>query len=68
MCKIRILKVHSKFRARTWDNTFIPEIRLEGKWLEELGFRSGKQVMIIEKRNKLIITVKKEAKPPIKGR
>lgn len=60
MSKLRILKVYRKFRYRTWDNTTVPEIRLAGKWLEKLGFKSGSEVEIEQKKNKLIITVKKE--------
>lgn len=61
MSKIRILKIHSKFRQLKWGNsTIVPEIRLEGKWLEQLGFEKGNEVLIEQKKNKLIITVKKE--------
>ncbi|WP_069676556.1 SymE family type I addiction module toxin [Formosa sp. Hel1_33_131] len=60
MSKFRILKIYSKFRYRTWDNTTVPEIRLEGRWLEKLGFEQGNEVLIEQKKNKLIITVKKE--------
>ena len=62
MHKLRVLKIYSKFRYRTWDNTTVPVIRLEGKWLERLGFKSGNEVEIELKKNKLIITVKKEKK------
>jgi len=58
--EFRILKIYSKFRYRTWDNTTVPEIRLEGRWLEKLGFEQGNEVLIEQKKNKLIITVKKE--------
>ena len=34
----------------------VPEIRLEGKWLEELGFNVGEEVQIKMQRKKLIIT------------
>ena len=60
MSKFRILKIYSKFRYRTWDNTTVPEIRLEGRWLEKLGFEQGNEVLIEQKKNKLMITVKKE--------
>jgi toxic protein SymE len=60
--KFRILKIYSKFRYRTWDNTTVPEIRIEGKWLEKLGFKQGNEILIEQKKNKLIITVKKEKK------
>jgi toxic protein SymE len=55
--KHRILKVHKKFRARTFDNTTIPQIRLEGEWLAALGFKQGQTVKIEQKKNKLIITI-----------
>lgn len=55
---MRKLKIHTKFRTRTWDNTTVPEIRLEGRWLEKLGFEKGKEVLIEEQQNQLIIIVK----------
>lgn len=61
MSKFRILKIYSKFRYRRWGNNYtVPEIRLEGKWLEQLGFEQGNKVIIEQKNNKLIITVRKE--------
>ncbi|MDP2387881.1 MAG: SymE family type I addiction module toxin [Bacteroidota bacterium] len=57
MSRFRKLKIHSKFRPRRWDNTTIPEIRLEGKWLDELGFKQGQIVIIEQEQNKLIITI-----------
>jgi toxic protein SymE len=53
------LKIHSKHRPRTWDNITVPEIRLEGKWLDKLGFKEGRQVQIEQQKNKLIITLNK---------
>ena len=35
----------------------VAEIRLKGKWLNELGFGKGKMVNIQQKKYKLIITV-----------
>ena len=58
MNALRILKIYSKFRSRTWDSTTVPEIRLEGKWLEKLGFEVGGEVMIKQQKNKLTITTK----------
>lgn len=60
MNRFRKLKIHSKFRARRWDNTTVPEIRIEGRWLEELGFKEGEQVQIEQQQNKLTITLYKE--------
>jgi toxic protein SymE len=52
----RKLKIHCKFRRRAWDHTTVPEIRLEGKWLEELGFEQGKTVKVIQE-NKVLVLV-----------
>jgi len=30
----RKLKIHTKYRIRNYDKPKIPEIRIEGKWLE----------------------------------
>ncbi len=53
----RKLKIYQKFRTRTWDNTVVPEIRLEGEWLKELGFEIGKEIEIKQQKNKLTITL-----------
>ncbi|MEO9802661.1 MAG: SymE family type I addiction module toxin [Reichenbachiella sp.] len=53
----RKLKIHSKYRARTWDSVIVPEIRLEGKWLKDLGFEEGCNVEIKQERHKLTISL-----------
>lgn len=53
----RKMKIHAKFRTRRWDNITVPEIRLQGKWLEEAGFKQGEYVKIQVEHNKLTITV-----------
>ncbi len=63
MASIRELKIHTKYRTRKYDETKIPEIRLEGKWLESLGFKRGQTVKIKQQKNKLTITVVNEQKP-----
>ena len=46
MSKTRKLKIYSKYQSRRWgDGVSIPEIRLEGKWLDELGFKKGRTVI-----------------------
>ena len=62
MKKLRKKKVYTKFRSRTYDNILIPEIRLEGKWLEKLGFIQGQTINIEQKKNKLTITIEKGSK------
>ena len=63
MINFRKLKIHTKYRIRKYDETKIPEIRLEGKWLESLGFKRGQTVKIKQQKNKLTITVVNEQKP-----
>lgn len=57
MSNIRKLKIHSKYQARRRGDVQIPEIRLEGKWLDELGFKQGETVTIEQEMNRLIITL-----------
>ncbi|WP_046756297.1 SymE family type I addiction module toxin [Kordia jejudonensis] len=59
MEKTRKLKIHSKFREREYDRILIPTIRLEGKWLENLGFTTGNEVVIHQQKNKLVIALDK---------
>ena len=57
MSRFRKLKIHTKYRSRKYDETKIPEIRLEGKWLELLGFKRGQSIKVLQQKNKLIITL-----------
>ncbi len=52
----RKLKIHSRFQKSN-QLIIVPEIRLRGKWLDELGFGKGKTVHIQQKKKKLTITV-----------
>nr|WP_293301826.1 SymE family type I addiction module toxin [Allomuricauda sp.] len=63
MSNYKTLKIHSKFRRRTWDNILVPEIRLEGHWLKELGFEEGKTVQVIMQDKKLTLTVMEDYGP-----
>lgn len=55
--KVRILTVSSM----GIDNKEAPMIRITGKWLEKLGFSSGKKIMIEERYGQLVLkTVKIE--------
>ncbi|KAF2078833.1 SymE family type I addiction module toxin [Flavobacterium sharifuzzamanii] len=55
----RKLKIHSKFQTRTFNDITIPSIKLEGKWLEKIGFEKGKMVIVEQKKNKITITLEK---------
>lgn len=50
------IKIKPKHRKRTYDEICIPEIKMEGKWLEKLGFKQGEHIKVEWKRKKLIIT------------
>lgn len=56
----RKLKIQERFRKREYDMTKVPQIRLEGKWLENLGFEIGNEIIIKQQKNKLTITVEKK--------
>jgi len=59
MKNLRKLKIHSKFQTRTFKDITIPSIKLEGKWLEKIGFEKGKMVIVEQKKNKITITLEK---------
>ncbi|GAA3783893.1 SymE family type I addiction module toxin [Flavobacterium ginsengiterrae] len=57
----RRLKIQPKYMARSYHRYVIfPEIRLCGKWLQEIGFNCGNFVTVEHQRNKIIITTQKE--------
>lgn len=55
--KFRRLKIQPKFISRTYDDIFIPEIRLSGKWLQESGFDFDQHILVQQEKNKLTITL-----------
>jgi len=57
MSQFRKLKIYQKHQSREWKYITVPEIRLEGKWLEQLGFEIGKEIEIKQQKNKLTITL-----------
>lgn len=62
---LRKLKIYKKCRMRTWDTTSVPEIRIQGKWLEKLGFKQGDDINVLQQPNKLTITLKEKNKTDI---
>ena len=56
--KVRKLKISRliQFRARN-RAVQVPEIRLSGKWLLDIGFEQGKNVTVTVQNKKLIITL-----------
>jgi toxic protein SymE len=59
--KKRQLKVYPKFFSRVDSkNVVFPEIRLAGKWLQEMGFRAGQTVHLEYSENRIVISLAKE--------
>jgi len=56
----RILKILPKYFSRRWNEAVFPEIRLAGKWLQDIGFICGKKVNVKHEKNKIIITLDEE--------
>jgi toxic protein SymE len=53
----KTIKLQSKWRTLAWGNQkIVPELRINGKWLEKLGFKAGEQVQITIKQNHKTIT------------
>jgi toxic protein SymE len=45
----------------------IPQIRLEGKWLEELGFETGRSFLITTKHGKIVIELEDKKSIELEG-
>lgn len=52
---VRSLKIQPKIRINTWSETTVPEIKLCGNWLENLGFKADQRVTITTMDKLLII-------------
>jgi site-specific DNA recombinase len=59
--KKRVLTVSSAFI----NNQQIPQIRIQGKWLNDLGFSIGNKVEVVEDDGKMTISIILEEKPRI---
>lgn len=58
---IRLLKVYYKFRMNLFNTKRVPEIRLCGNWLEDLGFKEGDDIVVsLEKRRIEICVIPEE--------
>lgn len=53
--KSRTIKLQHKHRALTWGQKTVLELRVNGIWLEQNGFKAGGQVEITVSQNELII-------------
>jgi toxic protein SymE len=51
------LTISNTFQNRRYNKyVIVPAIRVQGKWLMQLGFTAGDKVQLVCKKNKLIIT------------
>jgi toxic protein SymE len=57
----RQLKIHRRYISRSYSRYVVfPEIRLCGKWLQDIGFDCGQSVTVLHEKNIIIITVGNE--------
>ena len=63
MIKVRKLTVTYSVRFRRWDTVCFPEIRLTGKWLEEMGFKEGQKIEVSHVDDQIIIKHLKQDDP-----
>lgn len=52
---MKSLKVYSLFQQRAWKAIIIPQIRLQGKYLQEAGFHAGTQIDVTIKKGEIVI-------------
>jgi toxic protein SymE len=60
--KERKLKIVPRYFPRVWEDAVFPEIRLAGKWLQDLGFKCGNFVVITQSESAITITALPEVK------
>lgn len=55
MAEKRKIKLQPKTRQLSYSQKTVPELRVNGNWLAESGFKPGAEVEITVKQNELII-------------
>ena len=61
--RVRTLKIQPKTIVNVFNLKHVPEIKLCGNWLEELGFHHGKRVSITSMNGLLIIRLQTDKDP-----
>ena len=51
----RKVKLQPKYRQLSYSTKVVPELKISGTWLEELGFKAGQVVSITANDRELII-------------
>jgi len=54
------LKVYTAYQAGSYKMMPVPEIRLKGKWLKEIGFEEGNTIKVQQRKNKITITLDRQ--------
>jgi len=49
------VKLQPKYRALSYGQKIVPELKISGVWLEQLGFKAGESVSITVREELLII-------------
>lgn len=58
------LKIGFLFRRNNLSEGFVPEIRLNGKWLRNLGFEMGNKVRVEYAKGQIILTAQELSQSP----
>ena len=61
MAQYRKLKIYQN-QAREYAYVRVPEIRLQGYWLKDLGFEIGQGIEVKQQKHKLTITLRTKKK------
>lgn len=51
----RQVKLHPHYRTLTYHNKVVPQLKISGVWLEQVGFRADEHVIITVEHEKLTI-------------
>lgn len=55
----KLLTVSSTWnqRPRSRRDQMLPMIRMRGRWLQQLGFRTGARIVVTAERNRIVLTL-----------
>ncbi len=58
--EVRSLKIQPRFRENAYSTVHVPEIKLCGNWLSQLGFCQGRRVVVTTMNELLIVRLQPE--------
>ena len=58
--EVRSLKIQPRFRENAYSTVDVPEIKLCGNWLSQLGFCQGRRVTVTTMNELLIVRLQPE--------